>query len=85
VCLLKGTGYSKKTSSFIIFSCNSRNDNQINEERIKNNAFEIKSINPHNEDFKDLEPLKKSIGDSRIVLLGEAEHGNRSTFYFNLS
>jgi erythromycin esterase-like protein len=34
------------------------------------NSVTLRSINPHDEDFADLRPLARSIGDARIVLLG---------------
>jgi erythromycin esterase len=40
----------------------------------------IKSIDPAETDFDDLEPLGKAIGDSRIVFLGEQTHGDGATF-----
>ena len=42
--------------------------------------FPIKSIDPAETDFDDLEPLGKAIGDSRIVFLGEQTHGDGATF-----
>lgn len=47
---------------------------------LKNNSIEVRSISPHDEDFSDLQPLKKIIGDSRIVMLGEQTHGDGATF-----
>ena len=47
---------------------------------LKSNASEIRSINPTDADYSDLEPLKKAIGNSRVVLLGEQEHGDGSTY-----
>ncbi len=40
----------------------------------------IRSIDPADTDFSDLEPLRKAIGNSRIVMLGEQTHGEGSTF-----
>jgi erythromycin esterase-like protein len=34
------------------------------------NAVTVRSIDPHDQDFADLRPLAKSIGDARVVLLG---------------
>lgn len=53
----------------------------INEkvEWLKQNAVPI-SIDPTNEDFKDLQPLKKIISDAEMVLLGEQTHGDGATF-----
>src|SRR5450631_1268156 len=40
----------------------------------------IRSIEPADTDFSDLEGLAAAIGNSRIVLLGEQTHGEASTF-----
>lgn len=43
--------------------------------------IEINSIDPSDKDFSDLMPLKKYIGDSvRVVMLGEASHGDGQAF-----
>lgn len=44
------------------------------------NAARIRSVDPHDDDFFDLEPLKNAIGDSRVVMLGEQTHGDGTTF-----
>jgi erythromycin esterase-like protein len=41
---------------------------------------QITSIDPFNEDFKDLQFLKETLKDNRIVLLGEQSHGEGATF-----
>lgn len=48
---------------------------------LKENAVAIRSIDPEDEDFSDLEPLKQLIGDARIVGLGEQTHGDGATFH----
>ncbi len=40
----------------------------------------IKSINPSDEDFSDLQFLKEVLKNNRIVLLGEQSHGEGATF-----
>ena len=45
------------------------------------NALPVRSIDPADDDFADLMPLKKMIGDARIVQLGEQSHGDGATFY----
>ena len=40
----------------------------------------ITSINSINEDFKDLQFLKETLENNRIVLLGEQSHGEGATF-----
>ncbi len=41
----------------------------------------IRSIDPDDDDFSDLRPLKKFIGSARVVQLGEPSHGDGATFY----
>ncbi len=43
-------------------------------------AIRLRSIDPADEDFSDLAPLKKLIGDARIVQLGEQSHGDGTCF-----
>lgn len=40
---------------------------------------QIRSISPSNTDYSDLESIGSAIGDSRIVMLGEQEHGDATT------
>jgi len=46
---------------------------------LKNHAHVI-SIDPQNNDYSDLQSLRQSIGDSKIVMLGEQSHGDGTTF-----
>jgi erythromycin esterase-like protein/thiol-disulfide isomerase/thioredoxin len=48
---------------------------------LKRHAAALRSIDPGDEDFADLEPLRKAIGDARIVQLGEQTHGDGATFH----
>jgi erythromycin esterase len=48
---------------------------------LKKNAISIRTIDPDDDDFADLMPLKKVIGDARVVQLGEQSHGDGATFY----
>jgi erythromycin esterase len=50
-------------------------------EWLKKNAIPIRTIDPADDDFADLQPLKKIIGDARVVQLGEQSHGDGATFY----
>lgn len=43
-------------------------------------AIPVRSIDPANEDFTDLEPLRAILAGRRVVILGEATHGDGSTF-----
>jgi len=47
---------------------------------LKKNAVPVRSIDPDDTDFADLEPLRRVIGDRRVVMLGEATHGDGATF-----
>jgi len=49
---------------------------------LSRNASPIRSIDPTitDDDFSDLKPLMKAIGNSRIVVLGEQSHGDGATF-----
>ena len=41
---------------------------------LKQNAVNIRTIDPADEDFSDLMPLKKIIGDAQVVMIGEPNH-----------
>ncbi|MEP6621040.1 MAG: erythromycin esterase family protein [bacterium] len=44
------------------------------------NAVSIRSIDPADAGFSDLQALKTAIGSSRVVMLGEQSHGDGTTF-----
>ena len=48
---------------------------------LKEHTAPLKSIDPADEDFSDLEAIRKAIGDSRIVFLSEQSHGDGATFH----
>lgn len=47
---------------------------------LRENVLPIRSIDPDDEDFTDLEPLRAALDGVRVVLLGEADHGSGSDF-----
>jgi erythromycin esterase-like protein len=55
--------------------------NLVKIEWLSENAVPIRSIDPDDNDFADLMPLKSSLSGVRIVMLGEATHGDGATFY----
>jgi erythromycin esterase len=44
------------------------------------NAIDVSSVLPEDEDFSELGRLRMAIGDARVVMLGEASHGDGTTF-----
>lgn len=49
-------------------------------EWLKENAVKVRSVDPSDEDFSDLLPLKEIIGNARVVQLGEPSHGDGTAF-----
>jgi erythromycin esterase len=47
---------------------------------LKRNAVGVRSVDPKDEDFHDLMPLKKVLRNVQIVMLGESTHGDGATF-----
>lgn len=47
---------------------------------LRENVLPIRSIDPHDEDFSDLEPLRTMLDGVQLVLLGEADHRSGSDF-----
>ncbi|OQP61148.1 hypothetical protein A3860_05365 [Niastella vici] len=49
-------------------------------EHIQGTAMAIRTVHPDSTDFSDLEVIGNSIGDARIVMLGEQDHGDAPTY-----
>ena len=47
---------------------------------LKKHVAPVRSIDPADEDFTDLESIRAAAGDARIVFLGEEWHGSGATF-----
>ena len=45
---------------------------------LREHAVPVRSIDPDDTDFSDLEFLHETLGGARVVLLGEADHGGGS-------
>jgi erythromycin esterase len=65
--------------AFIVCSISCKQPDDV--EWIKENALSIARIDSNIGDDEDLKPLAELVGDADLVLLGEAEHGDGSTFY----
>lgn len=48
---------------------------------LADNSFPIRSINPEDGNFNDLQFLKRNIGQARVVQLGDQTHGDGATIY----
>ncbi len=55
-------------------------DNAEHAAWLRDHAAPIRSLDPEDEDFADLEPIARAIGGARVVQLGEGTHGEGSTF-----
>lgn len=49
-------------------------------EYVQQNTITISSIAPDSTNFSELEPIGKAIGNAKIVMLGEQDHGDAPTF-----
>lgn len=49
-------------------------------EWLANHAIRLRSLDPSDTNYDDLEPLRRLIGDARVVMLGEQTHGDGAAF-----
>lgn len=53
---------------------------QTIKKQVLENVSEIKSVNINDTNFSDLEVIGNAIGNAKIILLGEQDHGDATTF-----
>jgi erythromycin esterase-like protein len=61
---------------FVLLACG---QNQV-KKFVKQTAVSISTLDPNSTDISDLQVIGNAIGDSRIVMLGEQDHGDAPTF-----
>jgi erythromycin esterase len=76
LCFL--VGMSQLTVVSLAHASEGKNVDQL--QWLRTNAVPMRSIDPADEEFSDLIPLKEYIGKARVVFLGEQSHGDGSTF-----
>jgi len=64
------------TFSFIHFAAAQDNVKKY----VQENTVTIKAIDPDSTDYTDLEAFGKAVGNARVVMLGEQDHGDAPTF-----
>lgn len=55
-------------------------DNEVKTQWIKDHGIEVRTISSNDQNFSDLQPLKETLANVRIVLLGEQSHGGGTTY-----
>ncbi|RWU10710.1 erythromycin esterase family protein [Pedobacter chitinilyticus] len=65
--------------TFVLFGVQLFAQNNI-KKYVQNNLKAVKAISPDSLDFSDLEVIGNAIGNARIVMLGEQDHGDAPTF-----
>jgi erythromycin esterase len=79
-CMVPNSSSYTITPTAVIQSTTSSSSNlSVDIQWLKANAIPFDTTEP-NSSFEDLMPLKKIIGDARIVALGEATHGTHEFF-----
>jgi erythromycin esterase len=75
----------KKQHCIVVFAAlfcllhTARSQNDI-EQYVHEHAFPIASINHDSTNYADLQVIGKAIGNARVVMPGEQEHGDAATF-----
>ena len=70
----------KLLTLFLIFATTVIFGQQKIKEYVLHNSIRISSISPDSTNYDDLSAIGNSIGNAQIVMLGEQDHGDASTF-----
>ncbi len=72
--------YSLAVAGLIIFPCGAMAQSEPRVEWLRQHAIAVRTIDPADQAFTDLANLRNTLRGTRIVLLGEASHGDGATF-----
>ena len=64
----------------LLNSFNTLNAQSLIKKYVEENTVSISTIDPDSTNFTDLISMGNAIGDARIVMLGEQDHGDAPTF-----
>ncbi len=65
----------------LLFCCTDFVNGQDNIKKfVQENSVQIKSIEPDSSNYSDLEVIGDAIGNAKVVMLGEQDHGDAPTF-----
>lgn len=67
--------------SFCVGCCLGLQAQDVLKQYVKNIIVSINAIQPDATDFADLAPIGEAIGDGRVVMLGEQEHGDGASMW----
>jgi erythromycin esterase len=62
----------------LLTACDQTSPEKLN--ALRAHAIPVRTVEPDDEDFTDLEPLRSVLKDSRVILLGEQSHPDGTTF-----
>lgn len=68
------------TALFILFIVAFTQAQPSIKDYVKENTVKITNISPYTDDYSELEAIGTAIGDAKIVMLGEQDHGDAPTF-----
>lgn len=66
--------------TFYFIWSNAQEVNSLIQRLIDTQLIQVNSINPNDTEFTDLKPIKEAIGNAKIIMLGEQDHGDATTF-----